>query len=265
MPNSRFQWVSLNTSVATVDNLGKTSARSNGFTMIRVHDTDMSESDADVELQVVSPSVVIITALEGDSWTWSTNQKYDVEVAAADSNGRRLALVDAVQLSLTTTGDGTCLSLEQLPNVVKVGRPILSHRYRISTHCIGSASLVGTFSHSVSRPLWTAIQTTQDIIIHAAVTVRPSTVMLPWHPSMSHSLLLVASGGSGLYDWRSDSADVSVSENGMISCRSLGRAMIQASDKRNPRNRAVVPVTVAEISALRIVGMFIYVSQKCMS
>eukprot|EP00698_Gefionella_okellyi_P012142 TRINITY_DN3245_c0_g1_i1.p1 TRINITY_DN3245_c0_g1~~TRINITY_DN3245_c0_g1_i1.p1 ORF type:complete len:1738 (+),score=496.49 TRINITY_DN3245_c0_g1_i1:83-5296(+) len=257
MPNDRYVWGSENQTVATVDNSGLAVAQNAGFSLIDVHDRTMVESGASATLAVGVPAAVSLTVVGDEGWVWCAGMNYTVEVAALDSAGRRIALSQGVELSLRVAG-GECLTAALNTSWGAVSRNAMQTtlRYELFARCVGAANLEAKFAPSTraQHGLWAPVYADHDVVIQPPVTVVPVALLMPDDADVDHTYALRAQGGSGLFDWRSDSANAPVSENGVVTGKSAGKSAVVVIDRLDPRNRATCTVEVVPVAALAIKG-----------
>ncbi|KAK9511181.1 hypothetical protein O3M35_005792 [Rhynocoris fuscipes] len=92
--------------------------------------------------------------------------------------------------------------------------------------------------------------------VYPELSVRPSPLVFPWHPSISasYSQMLEASGGDGSYTWDTDNSSVAVvSEQGSVMPTGPGRTQINVYMKSHTFGNAIADVIVIEPSNLELI------------
>ena len=206
-----------------------------------------------VDIFVSKPSYILLKVSPGTNFALQEFTDYEVSVEIYDQNHHSMYLSENLNLKVIfpskhfLVGESTSNQARNWVRTINTGK------------CKISAKLFGTIKDDGSHyNLETPLEVDTEVIIYPALTVTPSSLLLPWDPILksNYDFQLRAEGATGSYRWQTANINLtSVQLNSQnressavsIFVKGLGKATFNVTDATNYVFTSQVNVSVQSI------------------
>lgn len=244
MPNENYIWASENPNVCSVDTKGNVECKNVGKTVISVMYKETPESIQKRVIHVVRPAKLKLNWKEiGGVWQWVEGRKYKVVPELLDEHGNVIEFTKHTEFSIN----------------VESGLQIVSHTKGFTEMTILAKSL-GKYTikavlekcDGYKKGYFNTINTYQDVVISSQVVADQKTLLLAY-PGSAGCVITAKGGSTGEYNFINEEGNsITVSNEGNVFPRKIGKNKIIVSDARNADNFDIVEVEAAEVVSMDI-------------
>uniref|UniRef100_T1H9E2 BIG2 domain-containing protein n=1 Tax=Rhodnius prolixus TaxID=13249 RepID=T1H9E2_RHOPR len=243
--HTKYYLKSLDESIASISGFEVNGLRF-GHVTLELYDFAVTENMlaiAEAKLVVVSPLELTLSVIP--DFSIITGEPAIILSRVFSSEGQEILLGDKAHVSIDLPLDIFVASSHS------VNGSIIHGRGRKAGNGIINATLI-----TPSRIGSEALSTSTHLYVYPELSVYPSPLIFPWHPSLagSYSTTLKASGGDGTYTWQTEETSVAiVNDEGTVVPTGLGSTGIHVYMKSHTYGWASADVIVIEPSNLELV------------
>lgn len=224
-------------SIVTAALEGSTSLILRDTNIIMYNEEEISHPSVDIF--VSKPSYILLKVSPGTNFALQEFTDYEIGVEIYDQNHHSMYLSENLNLKVIFPSKHFVVGESSSNQARNSVRTINTGKCKISAKLFGTINDDGSY-YDLDKPL----EIDQEVTIYPALTVTPSSLLLPWDPILrsNYDFQLTADGATGSYRWQTtninltsvqlnsknrESSVVSVLVNG------LGRATFNVTDVTN--------------------------------
>ncbi|KAL7717565.1 Nuclear pore protein [Entamoeba marina] len=241
MPNANYNWSSTSLNTVTVQSNGLATAVKKGTSTIAVMYIGTPESKQKRNIHVVHAHKIRLRWKEiRTTWQWVSGRTYEVTPELFDSNDNIISYVKNPNFKITPK------------NVEVVSHETGYTSFIVKTKNVGRASIYASFQQEGGFFSSGIVSCSQDIIVSNQVIASPHTLRLAV-PATS-GCKIEATGGQGEYVYHIDNDVCTVTNDGIVIARNVGKAIVTVIDSRNNENYDSVVIEALEVGSVEIRG-----------
>lgn len=257
-PNLSYRWTTSNTAISRVDDTGLVQLKGLGTTTVKVTLVIIEDNYVDCNINVVEPAFLSVHIVDKNHYNETTltsrtnlisGREYMIDVILYDQHRNPIYHTNDVTFKMNFENE-----------FFKVNSITTNHNHlEVVPLKEGTTELVVSLI-SIGDPNLGKYRFTKELKYSERITiVSPISITgkrkinLPYDPKVSNTYQLVASGGSGMFQWsHSDESVTKVTNNGIVISNKPGNSIITCYDRILTDNEDKINVTVSLPKRLEI-------------